>query len=195
MNLGVKGKKWLAVIAGILVVSIFVLAVFHRSRLEPDVNNPHVGKSAPLTNEKTDPATPSQLNNDAVTVKQNQPAEKALSESAHQKGNEEQGSDAEIKFAKNLVANYVSEKNLSISEADQVALAEKLIQLRLLTIKARNNLENEHALYSPEDQTKFITQLMQGDTAFSAILGITLSEFVETLPDEQVTKLFAEELK
>lgn len=195
MNLDVNGKKWLAFIAGILAVSLFIWAVLHRNQLKPVANNAQAEISAPLTHNKTESAAPSPSNNDALRAKQNQPAETPLPKTIPKNGGEEQGSDAEINFAKNLVANYVSEKNLSISDADQVTLAEHLVHLRQMTIKAKSNLENERALYSPEDQTNFISQLMQGDTSFNAILGITLSEFVETLPDEQVTTLFSEDLK
>jgi hypothetical protein len=98
----------------------------------------------------------------------------------------ETGSEAEVKFANQLIIDYGRKKNIAVSASEQTLLVQNLLQLRDLSLKTKTNLEQGQELNSSEDQLKSFRNLMEGESSFKKILGITLSEFIGSLSDEQV---------
>ena len=176
----VAGKK--TIIASIIVILMIAFAWLSMSPNTPDRS---AEESAAV---RTENARNNTVAED-LGAKQEKPAGKSFSEPLPETANE-----ADVKFAKQLIAHYAREKNIAVSAIDQTLLVKNILQLKqsALALKTKYNFAPDQELNSSEEQLKNFADLMEGESSFDKVLGISLSEFVETLSDEQLANLFPE---
>jgi len=98
---------------------------------------------------------------------------------------------ADEAYVKSLVSRYAAQHAIQLDDATLAGLVEPVMRMRASIQAAKSNLENEAPLISPEQQDQFIEQLMSGEDSFKQALGITLTDFLDTLSDDEVQRLLA----
>lgn len=178
-----KHKK----ILGLVLAALTLVLIFLSVTTDKKQDQVPAADSSTQTDAQTNTPSdnPAELARQELRAQQDQLAQKVFT-----KPLPNTAAAVDVAYVKNVIAEYAQHNQLQLTDADLTQLAEPILQMRSLIQQAKQNIANEEDPFTSEAQVRFMTDLMEGENGFKQKLGVTLSDFVDSLPDEQAQILF-----